>query len=64
MTKRGRAARRLAPEDEVLVILGLVMGVGILLGVIWVLFNLLVDVTVAVILGAAGYVVWRARRRR
>jgi hypothetical protein len=51
-------------DDEALVILGLLMMVGILLGVAWIFFNVVVDVVLGVTFAVIGYMAWRRRRQR
>jgi uncharacterized membrane protein len=51
-------------DDEGLAILGLLMVVGILLGVAWIFFNVVVDVVLGVTFAVVGYIAWRMRRQR
>jgi hypothetical protein len=43
-------------------VVGLVMVIGILLGVVWVFFNPVVDLTLLLLMGVGGVIWWRVRR--
>ena len=49
-------------DDQALFIVGFVMVVGILLGIVWVFFNPVVDLALALTIAVGGFIWWRLRR--
>lgn len=49
-------------DDQALAAIGLVLVAGVLLGVVWIFFNPVVDLVLALAAGLASFVWWRARR--
>jgi hypothetical protein len=51
-------------DDQALALVGLILVVGILLGIVWIFFNVVVDVVLVLAIAAGGCLWWWRRRPR